>query len=82
MYKYSLQPYIKSRYKPYFKGGRAYLQDRAFLNTLLSGPVDYQMSITLSTYLDVVVYSKTRLTHVPAGNGVLVPAYLFVEEEQ
>lgn len=80
MYKYSLLPGIKDRYKPYFPGGRRYLQ-MSYARTLLKEPVDYQMSITLSTYLDVVFYSKTRLTHVPAGNGVLVPVSLYLEEQ-
>ncbi len=80
MYRYTLKPFIKSKHKSYYKHGRLYL-DSAYACTLIEWPVDYQMRVTLSTYLDVVYYSKNKLRQVPAGNGVLVDVSLYDEEE-
>lgn len=80
MYRYSLLPFIKNKHRSYGRYGKKQLK-WGYAQTLCPKSKDYQVMLTYLSFLDVVVYSKTRLTQVPARNGVLVPATLYLEEK-
>lgn len=73
MYKYSLQKYLLDIYKK-----QKYLRYEYVKAQMPRA--SYAEHIALSTFADVVYYSKVPLREVPARNGVLLPVRFFVEE--
>lgn len=80
MYKYTLKQYLRQRMTKSFSG--RYL-DWSYTNQLMKdlGVSGYAMHTAISSFSDVVYYSKKQLLQVPAGNGILLPVALYDETE-
>lgn len=80
MFKYTAKKEIK---KDLLKIRKApYVRDKEwnFIHSLVP-KMSYSMYVALRRwYLDTVFYSPTKLKEVPV-NGILIPVYLFDEEE-
>lgn len=80
MYVYQLTPYLKRRLYKYSKGSgtpRGYFEWE-YVKAVYP-EASYEEHHAFSVYGDVTVYSPTKLTKVPARNGVLLPVRFYTE---
>lgn len=79
MFKYTLKPYLRSRQGKF--GGMPWGFVSQLMHDAGMDRGNYTLHTALSYYSDVTFYSKKKLTHVPAKNGILLPVRFYDEEQ-